>query len=71
MRLVLESFNLAAAERLLCVEALATAGSIVEAAQLLGCTRHRLKRLIIAHRIEWPKSRTVVVPAPRQEADHG
>jgi len=36
MRLVLESFDLNAAERLLCVEALATAGSIVEAAPLLG-----------------------------------
>ena len=55
MRLVLEDFNLAAAEKLLCTEALATAGSIVEAAQLLGCTRHNLKRLIIKHRIEWPR----------------
>jgi len=56
MRLVLEDWNLNAAERLLCVEALATAGSIVEAAQLLGITRHALKRKIIKHRIEWPKS---------------
>lgn len=55
MRLVLDSYNLAAAERLLCVEALATAGSIVEAAQMLGCTRHHLKRLIIKHHIEWPR----------------
>lgn len=55
MKLVLDSFNLTAAERLLVIEALATAGSIVEAAQLLGCTRHNLKRLIIKHRIEWPK----------------
>ncbi len=63
MRLVLENFNLAAAEKLLCEEALATAGSIVEAAPLLGCTRHRLKRLIIAHRIEWPRGYK-----PREEA---
>lgn len=56
MRLVLEDFNLQAAERLLVVEALATAGSIVEAAQLLGCTRHQIKRLIIKHRIEWPRA---------------
>src|SRR4028118_1649708 len=56
MRLVLEDWNLNAAERLLCVEALATAGSIVEAAQLLGITRHALKRRIIKHRIEWPRS---------------
>ena len=36
---------------------------IVEAAQLLGCTRHHLKRLIIKHRIEWPRGYK-----PRQEA---
>lgn len=64
MHLILDSYNLAAAERLLCVEALATAGSIVEAAQLLGCTRHLLKRLIIKHRIEWPRG----YPAPPTEA---
>lgn len=56
MRLVLEDLNLNAAERLLCVEALNAAGSIVEAAQLLGITRHALKRRIIKHRIEWPRS---------------
>ncbi|HEY8379412.1 MAG TPA: helix-turn-helix domain-containing protein [Nannocystis sp.] len=56
MRLFLEDLNLNAAERLLCVEALNTAGSIVEAAQLLGITRHALKRRIIKHRIEWPRS---------------
>lgn len=55
MRLVLEDWNLAATERLLCVKALATTGSFVEAAQLLGCTRHHLKRLIIKHHIEWPR----------------
>jgi hypothetical protein len=56
MRLVLEDLNLNAAERLLCVEALNAAGSIVEAAQLLGITWHALKRRIIKHRIEWPRS---------------
>lgn len=55
MRIVLEEYALSSAERLLCVEALATAGSIVEAAQLLGCTRNKLKRLIIKHKIEWPR----------------
>lgn len=63
MRLVLEDWNLNAAERLLCVEALATAGSIVEAAQLLGITRHALKRRIIKHRIEWPRARGKSVEA--------
>lgn len=52
----LDDLNLNAAERLLCVEALNAAGSIVEAAQLLGITRHALKRRIIKHRIEWPRS---------------
>lgn len=55
MRIILESFNLEAAERQLVVEALCVAGSIVEAAQLLGRTRHHVKRLIIKHRIEWPR----------------
>ncbi|MEZ4451818.1 MAG: hypothetical protein R3B09_20310 [Nannocystaceae bacterium] len=54
MRLVIETFNLNAVERLMCVEALTTAGSIVDAAALLGITRHALKRRIIKHRIEWP-----------------
>lgn len=56
MRLIIDELNLNAAERLLCVEALNAAGSIVEAAQLLGITRHALKRRIIKHRIEWPRS---------------
>jgi len=45
--IILEDFNLAAAERRLCVEALGLAGNIVGAAQLLGITRHALKRRII------------------------
>ena len=55
MTIVLTEFNLQAAERLLCVEALAAAGSIVEAAQLLGITRRDLKRRMIKHQIEWPR----------------
>ena len=49
------------AERRLCEEALARTGSIVEAAQLLGITRHALKRRIIKHGIQWP-------PAPLADA---
>ena len=52
--IVLDSLNLEAAERLLCVRALTAAGNIVEAAKLLGITRHALKRRIIKHRLEWP-----------------
>ena len=54
MRLVLEEWNLDEAERLLCTKALVCSGSIVEAARILGITRHALKRRIIKHRIEWP-----------------
>ncbi len=54
-RLVLEDLNLAEAEKNLCIEALNAAGTIVDAAKLLGITRHALKRRIIKHRIEWPK----------------
>lgn len=63
--LQLASLNLLAAERALCVEALHTAGSILEAANLLGVTRHALKRRIIKHRIEWPVRR------PNREEDAG
>lgn len=61
MRLYLESLNLADAERLLCDQALTAAGSIVEAANLLGITRHALKRRIIKHKIDWPRSKSPVV----------
>ena len=54
-QIILDSYNLLAAERRLCTEALDTAGSIVDAAGLLGITRHALKRRIIKLRIEWPK----------------
>ena len=54
-QLILEDFNLAAAERRLCVEALDRGGNIVAAAQLLGITRHAMKRRIIKLRIDWPQ----------------
>ncbi|MEM7156215.1 MAG: helix-turn-helix domain-containing protein [Myxococcota bacterium] len=54
MPILLEDLNLRKAERLLCQQALSRAGSIVDAAQLLGVTRHALKRRMIKHRIEWP-----------------
>lgn len=52
---VLDSFNLAAAERRLCEQALATAGSLVHAAAALGITRHSLKRRIVKLGIVWPR----------------
>lgn len=53
--ITLESFNLEVAECLLCTLALDTAGSILEAAKLLGVTRHALKRRLVKHKIRWPR----------------
>ena len=47
--IILEDFNLAAAERRLCVEALGLAGNIVGAAQLLGITRHPTCQYRVRH----------------------
>ncbi len=55
-KLILEDFNLEAAERRLCVATLDLAGNIVGAAQLLGITRHALKRRMIKLRIERPRA---------------
>ena len=55
-QIILEDFNLEAAERRLCVEALGLAGNIVGAAQLLGITRHALKRRIIKLGIRSPRT---------------
>ena len=54
MPILLDDLNLGKAERHLCQEALESAGSIVEAAQLLGITRHALRRRIVKHQITWP-----------------
>ncbi|MEZ4427753.1 MAG: helix-turn-helix domain-containing protein [Nannocystaceae bacterium] len=58
MRLVITDLNLAKVEKTLCETALKDAGSIVDAAQLLGITRHALKRRIIKHNIAWPPPRS-------------
>lgn len=53
----LNTYCLATAERTLCEMALKEAGNIVEAAKLLGITRHALKRRIVKHGIRckaWP-----------------
>lgn len=52
--ITLSSLNLHDEERRLCEEALARAGNLVDAAALLGITRHALKRRIIKHQIRWP-----------------
>lgn len=69
MPLVLKSLNLADAEKFLCETALHNAGSIVEASNLLGITRHALKRRIIKHEIAWPpRPRAVVASEPERSA---
>lgn len=55
MRVTIDTYNLQAVERMLCREALNAAGTIIDAASLLGITRHSLKRKIIKHNIEWPR----------------
>jgi hypothetical protein len=64
MPILLEDLNLRKAERLLCQQALTRAGSIVEAAQLLGITRHALKRRMVKHRIEWPAQPSAAAGTP-------
>lgn len=68
MHVVLESLDLASAERRLCIEALHHAGTIIDAASLLGITRHALKRRITKHNIVWPPSNSNMslrpTPAP-------
>ena len=63
-QIVLETLNLEAAERRLCVETLALTGSIVGAAQILGITRHALKRRIIKLGIGYTRG----APAPVLQA---
>ncbi len=60
MQIHLPTLSLADAERRLVELALVTAGSPIEAAELLGITRHAVKRRIINHRIEWPRSSAVI-----------
>jgi len=64
MHIALDTYNLTAAERLLCETALTTAGSIVEAAKLLGITRHALKRRIIKHGIRWSREGGRIAAGP-------
>ena len=62
-QIILEAFNLEAAERRLCVETLTLTGTIVGAAQLLGITRHALKRRIVKLGIGWSRTNHLSAPA--------
>lgn len=53
MPILLEDLNLREAERLLVTQALyRSRGSITKAAELLGITRHAVKRRMVKHGIE-------------------
>ena len=54
MNLTITTYNLQAIERTVIIEALNAAGTIADAASLMGITRHSLKRRIIKHSISWP-----------------
>ena len=54
-QIILEDWNLEAAERRLCVAALELAGNLVGAAKILGITRHALKRRMIKLKIDRPR----------------
>jgi hypothetical protein len=67
-RLVLEDWNLAAAERILCISALRSTTSLAEAAELLGISQSALKRRLGKYRIKvpaTPASRDDRPPRPR------
>jgi len=66
-QLILDSLNLAAAERRLCTEALAQAGNIVGAAALLGITRHAMKRRIIKLGLDRPRRAARLAPVVHAE----
>lgn len=64
MSILLEDLDLRKAELLLCQNALARAGSIMEAAQLLGITRHALKRRMLKHGLAAPREEVVATSVP-------
>ena len=45
--ITIDTYSLRDVERTICSQALSTMGSIVEAAKVLGITRHALKRRIV------------------------
>ncbi|MDC0674795.1 helix-turn-helix domain-containing protein [Nannocystis radixulma] len=67
-QLILDTFNLEAAQRRLCTEALDHAGNIVGAAKLLGITRHAMKRRIIKLGITRTRPAQAPAPAPSLSA---
>jgi len=53
--IIIQTYVLRDAERTICEAALKKAGGIVEAAKLLGITRHAVKRRIVKLGIQWPR----------------
>ena len=68
----LTSYNLEGAEKAVIVAALEVDGTILGASQIIGITRHALKRRIIKHRIMWPLGTCAAPPiASARETNHG
>lgn len=54
--ITIPNLNLLSAEKTMCEEALRRSeGNLVVAADLLGVTRHALRRRIIKHEIQWSR----------------
>lgn len=53
--ITLDTYNLTTIEHTMCERALRESKTIVDAAKLLGITRHALKRRIIKHNIRWSR----------------
>lgn len=60
----MDDFNLEQLERRTIIAALDKAGTVLSAAQLLGITRHSLRRRIVKLRIEWPAATVIAAPEP-------
>ena len=62
--ITIDTYSLRDVERTICDQALSTTGSIVEAAKILGITRHALKRRIIKLGIPYSRGPGQILPEP-------
>lgn len=62
MKITLDTYKIAAAERQIIEAALKETGSICEAGKLTGLSRHALKRRMIKYNIRLETSRAVKTP---------
>lgn len=65
MKIALTNCNLDSMEKALCEAALEQAGGAAGAAELLGIDQRELSRVIVKHRVCWPRER--VMPSYKPE----